>query len=140
MIFVNGRSQIPEAEIHYKFIRSSGPGGQNVNKVASAVQLRFDARNSTVITHAVYMRLKTLAGSRMTQDGTLLITSEKYRTQDQNRKEAKARLIAFIEKALVPPKIRRATKPTKGSKQRRLDGKTRRSNVKKNRGKVVKFD
>ncbi|MBF0358421.1 MAG: aminoacyl-tRNA hydrolase [Magnetococcales bacterium] len=140
MIAVNRWLQIPEAEITYKFIRSSGPGGQNVNKVASAVQLKFNARNSTVLTHGVYMRLKTLAGSRMTQDGFLIITSEKYRTQDQNRKEAVERLVAFIEKALVPPKLRRATKPTKASKQRRLDGKNKRSNVKKNRGKVVKFE
>jgi ribosome-associated protein len=136
MITVNDHIQLHEYELQESFIRSSGPGGQNVNKVASAVQLRYDARHSKALSNAVFLRLKKLAGSRMTLAGVIVITANSHRTQEANRKEAQDRLVSMIAEAAIAPTYRRPTKPTKASKTRRLEGKNKRADVKKNRGKV----
>jgi len=107
-----------------------------VNKVSSTVQLRYDARHSRALNNAVFLRLKKLAGKRMSQDGVILITANSHRTQEANRKDAQERLIKLIGEAAIAPKHRRVTKPTKASKQRRLDAKNKRSDPKKNRGRV----
>lgn len=119
------------AEISESFIRSSGPGGQNVNKVSSAVQIRFDLRNSPSLPEAIKMRAVALAGSKLTKDGVLVITSNSYREQPQNRQEALARLVMLLRQAAVPPKPRFATKPTMGSKVRRLESKAQRGAIKR---------
>lgn len=136
MLKVTDQIEIAEDELSESFIRSPGAGGQNVNKVSSAVQLRFDARHSAALSNAVFLRLKTLAGSRMTQDGVVVLTASSFRTQDANRKDARARLVELIQKAAVPPKHRRATRPTKASKVRRVEGKKRSGAIKKSRGRV----
>lgn len=140
MIEITPTIVIDEAEIEERFIRSPGPGGQNVNKTSSAVQLRFDARHSKALSNAVYLRLKALAGRRLTADGVLIIEAHTYRTQEQNRQDARDRLAALIREAAKPPKHRRPTKPTKGSKERRLDAKKKRGSVKQGRGAVGSFD
>lgn len=137
MIQITPAISINESEIEEHFIRSPGPGGQKVNKTESAVQLRFNARKCTSLSNAVFMRLKALAGRRMTKDGVIVITANSFRTQESNRRDAVDRLVALIREAAVPPKYRRATKPSKGVRQRRLDSKRRQSDLKKIRGKVT---
>jgi len=135
MIYVTDRITIEESELVESFIRASGPGGQNVNKVSSAVQLRFDARASRSLPNDVSIRLQRLAGKRLTNEGVIVITANRHRSQDQNRDEARERLFAMIREAAVRPTPRRATKPTKASKKRRLDSKSRHSQIKKMRSK-----
>jgi ribosome-associated protein len=130
MIQVTDTIALDEREIEESFVRASGPGGQNVNKVASAVQLRFDVRRSPSLPNDVAIRLIKLAGRRMTQDGVLVIAAQRFRSQEQNRQDALDRLIALIRQAAVRPTPRRKTKPTLASKQRRLEGKSRRAQVK----------
>jgi ribosome-associated protein len=130
MIRVTDSISIDEAELQESFVRSSGPGGQNVNKLSTAVQLRFDVRHSPSLPNDVAVRLMRLAGKRMTKDGVLVLIAQNHRTQERNRAEAQERLIELIRQAAVRPVPRRATKPTKASKQRRIESKKRRSNVK----------
>jgi len=139
VIRINDQIELDESEIEESFIRSSGPGGQNVNKVSSAVQIRFDARRSRSLPDAVAVRLMRLAGSKLTQDGVIVITAQRFRDQARNRVDAVERLAELIREAAIPPVPRRATKPTKASKEKRLEGKAKRSGVKAMRG-GVKFD
>jgi ribosome-associated protein len=134
MIRINDHLSIDEGELDESFIRSSGPGGQNVNKLATAVQLRFDVRHSPSLPHEVRARLERLAGRRLTRDGVLVITAQRHRTQERNRDDALTRLVELIRAAAVRPIPRRPTKPTYGSKVRRLEGKKRRGGVKALRG------
>ena len=136
MIQITPSISINENEIEEHFIRAPGPGGQKVNKTESAVQLRFNAQNSPALSNAVFLRLKPLAGRRMTRDGVIVITANRFRAQEANRRDAMERLTALIREAAVPPKYRRPTRPSKGVKQRRLDSKSRRARVKKTRGAV----
>ena len=130
MIPVTHRIAIAERELEESFVRGSGPGGQNVNKVATAVQLRFDVRRSPSLPDDVRARLERLAGSRLTADGVLVILAQRHRTQEANRRDALLRLVELIRRASVAPKPRRPTKPTAASKRRRLDSKARRSRLK----------
>lgn len=122
---VNAELAIPDNELRLSFVRSSGPGGQNVNKVATAVQLRYDLAGSAVLSEAVKARLRGLSGRRLTADGELIIVARGTRSQDQNRREAEERLAELVRRALVPPKTRKATAPTRGARERRLETKTR---------------
>lgn len=131
MIRVAPRVVIDERELDESFIRASGPGGQNVNKVETAVQLRFDALASPGLPDDVKERLRGLAGSRMTADGVVIIVAQRFRTQDRNREDARERLFDLLRKAAVRPLSRRPTKPTLGSQKRRLDSKSRRAGIKK---------
>ena len=130
MIRVADTIPIDEKEIHQQFIRASGPGGQNVNKVSTAVQLRFDGARSNSLPEDVRERLTRLAGKRMTKEGYLIIDARRFRTQEQNRQDAVARLVGLIRQAAQSSKIRKRTKPTLASKERRLESKHRRAKVK----------
>jgi ribosome-associated protein len=131
MIRIDDRVAIDESELKESFIRASGPGGQNVNKLATAVQLRFDVRGSPSLPDDVRARLERLAGRRLTRDGVLVITAQRHRTQERNRQDALARLIDLIRQAAVLPKRRRPTKPTAASRERRMEGKKHRAGVKR---------
>ncbi len=130
MVRITDKISIADEELHQQFVRASGPGGQNVNKVATAVQLHFDAVHSPSLPEEVRERLIRLAGKRMTKEGYLIIDARRFRTQEQNRKDAVARLTSLIRQAAQPPKIRKKTKPTLASKERRLESKHRRSRIK----------
>lgn len=132
MIQISPSIQIRENELRFDYIRASGPGGQNVNKVATAVQLRFDVRASS-LTEEVKLRLIRLAGKRVTDDGVLLIEARQFRAQEQNREDAIQRLVALVRRALVKPKPRKKTKPTKASKEKRLQSKKQKGEIKKSR-------
>ena len=129
-------TEIPESDVSIVFVRATGPGGQNVNKVATAAQLRFDLAGTHCLGERVKQRLRVLAGRRVTESGELLIIARNHRTQEGNRREAYARLQALIDEARVEPKLRRATRPTKASKERRLQGKSRDQRVKRLRATV----
>jgi ribosome-associated protein len=130
MIRVTDNISIDDSEISEQFVRASGPGGQNVNKLSTAVQLRFDVRHSPSLPHDVRLRLEHLAGRRLTREGVLVIIAQQHRTQERNRQDAQDRLVELIRQASVRPKPRRPTRPTRASKVRRLEGKKRRSTVK----------
>ena len=134
MIRVTSHISVDEREIEESFVRASGPGGQNVNKVASAVQLRFDLRHSRSLPEPVRTRLARLAGRRVSQDGVLVITAQRFRSQERNRADALARLVALIRRAAAPPRPRRPPRPSAASRERRLAGKARRARLKQQRG------
>jgi ribosome-associated protein len=130
---ITGEITVPDEDFEWKFIRASGPGGQNVNKVSSAVQLRFLLAGNSTLPPAVKNRLRRLAGQRLNDDGSILIAARSERSQDQNRRAALARLEALIRAALVAPKIRKKTRPTKGSQERRIETKKQRGDTKRGR-------
>ncbi|MCQ8278293.1 aminoacyl-tRNA hydrolase [Acetobacteraceae bacterium KSS8] len=135
MIPITARLSIDEDEVSESFLRASGAGGQNIQKVETAVQLRFDARRSPSLPDAVRARLERLAGHRLTNDGVIVITAQRHRTRERNRADALERLVALIQEAAAPPPPkRRPTRPTLGSKNRRMDGKTIRGDTKRMRG------
>ncbi|MCX7034150.1 MAG: alternative ribosome rescue aminoacyl-tRNA hydrolase ArfB [Arenimonas sp.] len=133
MLQISPTLAIPDQELEERFVRSSGPGGQNVNKVSTAVELRFDVAHSPSLPEAVRERLLARRDRRITDDGVLVLSAQRFRTQDRNREDARDRLAAVIAAALTAPKKRVATKPTKGSKERRLGAKRERSTVKRHR-------
>ncbi len=135
MIVVTDDIALEERELEERFILASGPGGQNVNKTSSAVQLRFDARGSPSLPNDVSARLQRLAGSRLTGDGVIVITAARFSSQERNRADARERLVELIQRAAVRPVVRKRTKPTYASKLQRLDSKTRRGEIKSRRGK-----
>lgn len=137
MITVTPHIVLDESELEFSFVRSSGPGGQNVNKVATAVQLRFDVARSPSLPADVRARLTARAGRKLTRDGVLLLTARRFRTQERNRADAVERLVELIRAAAAPPKRRRKTKPTRASKQRRVEAKRRQSSTKRLRGRPL---
>ena len=139
MIRVTSHISINEREIEESFVRASGPGGQNVNKLATAVQLRFDVRSSPSLPAEVRDRLERLAGARLTRDGVLVITAQSHRTQGRNRQDALDRLIDLIRRAAIAPRLRRPTKPTKASRERRVEAKKHRAGLKLRRARPA-FD
>ncbi len=136
MIYITPTIAIDESEVREEFIRASGPGGQNVNKVATAVQLRFDVGNSPSLPDDIRDRLTRMAGRRITADGILIIEAKRFRTQAGNRRDAMERLIDLVRRAARPPRPRRKSRPTRASKERRLEAKRLRSRVKRSRGPV----
>ena len=132
-IFLSNGLVLDALEFEFRFVRASGPGGQNVNKVSSAVELRWDLRKSAYLPVGVRLRLEALAGSRLTDEGVLIIHAQRHRTQERNRADAVERLVAMVEQALHPPKPRKKTRPTKASKRRRLEGKRRQADKKRHR-------
>lgn len=140
MIVITPTISIDDSEFQETFFRASGPGGQNVNKVATAVEIRFDVRHSPSLPNTVRDRLIRLAGRRLTSDGVLIIEAQRFRTQDQNRQDARQRLIALIRQATVAPKRRRPTRPTLASKHRRIESKRKRGTIKKLRRGSINVD
>ena len=140
MLRVTAHIEIDEREIDEQFVRASGPGGQNVNKLSTAVQLRFDVRHSPSLPGDVRARLERLAGSRLTRDGVLVIIAQRHRTQLRNRQDALDRLLDLIRRAAVAPIRRRPTRPTKASRERRIEGKKRRGGIKHLRRTRPSFD
>jgi ribosome-associated protein len=140
MLEVSPTLTIDESELEERFVRASGPGGQNVNKVATAVELRFDAASSLKISDDVRERLRAVAGTRMTSEGVLVIDARRHRTQAQNREDARQRLVDLLRQALVRPKRRRKTKPSKASIEHRVQSKKRRGDTKRRRGRVSDAD
>jgi len=140
MIRITDSISIDDAELGESFVRSSGPGGQNVNKLSTAVQLRFDVRHSPSLPNDVAVRLMKLAGSRVTKDGVLVLIAQTHRTQERNRAEARQRLIDLIRRAAVRPVQRKATRPTRAAKRKRIESKKRRSQLKALRGAKPSWD
>jgi ribosome-associated protein len=141
MIEITPTLFIDERELDEDFVRSSGPGGQNVNKLSTAVQLRFNIRTSPSLPNDIAIRAQKLAGRRLTNEGVIVIVAQRFRTQDRNRQDAQDRLVALLrEAAIPPPPPRRVTKPSKAAKARRLDSKARRSDVKSMRGGRISDD
>lgn len=136
MLEISSGVFIDENELRFDFLRASGPGGQNVNKVATGVQLRFDVRSAAGLPQEVRLRLERLAGRRLTDEGVLVIEATRYRSQEANRQDAIERLVELVRHAAKPPKARRATRPTRASKEERLEGKRRRGETKRLRERV----
>jgi ribosome-associated protein len=140
MLRVNDRIGIDDSELEEHFIRASGPGGQNVNKLATAVQLRFDVRRSPSLPDDVRRRLERLAGRRLTRDGMLVITAQRHRTQERNREDARERLLKLIRQAAIAPVPRRPTKPSKAAHERRIESKKHHGSLKRQRRSKPSFE